>query len=100
MAFNGIPAFSIHSSEMTVREGLKLLSQHEFAVIVFAASGILAHSRSAAQAPVTAVIEWSKKGKKDDLAPGLWQPQTALIQRLTERTARWVDFEVFWPASD
>ena len=64
MAFNGIPSFPIHSSEMTVRAGLKLLSQHEFAVIVFAASGISAHSRGVARARVTVAVEWSNKGRK------------------------------------
>ncbi len=64
MALNEIPPFSIHSSEMTVRARRKLLSQHEFAVVIFAASGISAHSRSVARARVTAAVEWSKKGKK------------------------------------
>jgi len=95
MDLNEIPPFAIHSSEMTVREGLKLLSQHEFVVIVFAASGISAHSRSAARAQVTAVIEWSKKRQKDDLAPGLLRSQTALIQGLTGRTATWVNAKYF-----
>jgi hypothetical protein len=63
MALNGIPPFGVHSTKMTVRAGRKLLSQHEFAVLVFAASGISAHSRSVARARFTAAIEWSKKGK-------------------------------------
>lgn len=64
MAFNGIPPFKIHSAEMTVHIGRKFLSQHEWAVIIFAASGISAHSRRVAKARITAVIEWSNKGKK------------------------------------
>src|ERR1700739_49623 len=64
MALNEIPPFPIHSSEMTVLARRKLLSQHEFAVIVFAASGISAHSRRVARATMTAAVEWSKKGKK------------------------------------
>jgi hypothetical protein len=64
MAFNGIPPFSVHLSEMAVLERLKSLSQHEFAVIVFAASGISAHSRKVARARFTCAVEWSKKGKK------------------------------------
>jgi len=64
MAISGIPAFPIHSSAMTVRDGLKSLSRHEFAVIVFAASGISAYSRSFARARLTAVVEWSEKGRK------------------------------------
>jgi hypothetical protein len=67
MALNGIPPFSIHSAEMTVHSGRKFLSQHEFGVIVFAASGISAHSRLVARARITAVVEWSRKGKKSIL---------------------------------
>jgi hypothetical protein len=59
-----IPAFSIHSAPREVHIGRKFLSQHEFSVIVFAATGISAHSRSAARAHVTFAVEWSKKGKK------------------------------------
>ena len=64
MALDGIPAFSIHTSTMAVRVRPKLLSEQEFAVVVFAASGISPHSRSAAKARITAVVEWSAKGKK------------------------------------
>ena len=64
MALDEIPAFSIHTSRMVVRLRPMLHSEQEFAVIVFAASGISAHSRSAAKARITAVVEWSDKGKK------------------------------------
>jgi hypothetical protein len=64
MALKGIPPFSIHSAEMTVRSGQKSLCEQDFAVIVFAASGISAHSRRVATARITAVVEWSNKGKK------------------------------------
>lgn len=64
MALKRIPAFSIHSAEVVVPIGPKFLSQHEFGVIVFAASGISAHSRMVAKARITAAVEWSKKGKK------------------------------------
>jgi hypothetical protein len=52
----------------------KLLSEQEFSVVVFAASGISANSRSAAKARITAMVEWSNKGKKSILhqdSPGL-----------------------------
>jgi hypothetical protein len=64
MALNGIPPFGVHSTKMAVRAGRKLLSQHEFSVIVFAASGISARSRRVAKARFTTAVEWSKKGKK------------------------------------
>lgn len=64
MAINGIPSFPIHSSMTAVSDGQRLLSQQEFAVIVFAASGISARSRRVAKARLTAMVEWSKKGKK------------------------------------
>lgn len=64
MALDGIPAFSIHTSRMAVRVRTKLLSEQEFSVAVFAASGISAHSRLAAKARITAVVEWSARGKK------------------------------------
>lgn len=70
MALNEIPPFSIHSAEMIVRDGRKFLSEQEFAVIIFAASGISAHSRRVARARITAVVEWSKKGKKTILHKG------------------------------
>lgn len=64
MALKGIPPFRIHSAEITAHIGPKFLSQHEFGVIVFAASGISAHSRLVARARITAAVEWSRKGKK------------------------------------
>jgi hypothetical protein len=75
MAFNGIPPFSVHSTEMTVRAGRKLLSQHEYAVIVFAASGVSAHSRSVARARMIAAVEWSNKGKKTILHQDCCSPK-------------------------
>ena len=75
MDFSGIPAFPIHSSAMSVRDGLKLLSRHEFAVIVFAASGISAHSRTVARTQLTAVVEWSGKGKKTILHQDCCNPK-------------------------
>ena len=70
MASKGMRAFSIHSAEMVVPIGPKFLSEQEFGVIVFAASGISAHSRVVARARITAAIEWSKKGKKTILHKG------------------------------
>ena len=70
MALKGIPSFSIHSAEMTVQGGRKFLSEQEFAVIIFAASGISAHSRRVAKARITVAVEWSKKGKKTILHAG------------------------------
>lgn len=64
METDGIPTFSIHTSERRVRIGRKFLSEHEFSVIVFAASGISANSRRVAKARMTAVVEWSNKGKR------------------------------------
>ena len=64
MAFSKIPAFPIHSPTVNVRQGLKSLSRHVFAVIVFAASGISARSQSFAWSGLTVVVEWSEKGKK------------------------------------
>lgn len=64
MAFNGIPPFPIHSSTGAARERRRLLCQREFSVITYAASGISAHSRTAATARITAMVEWSTNGKK------------------------------------
>lgn len=64
MEGNGMPTFAIHTSEKRVRIGRKFLSELEYSVVVFAASGISAHSRRVAKARMTAVVEWSKKGKK------------------------------------
>jgi hypothetical protein len=49
---------------MAVRAGPKLLSQHEFSVIVFAASGISARSRRVSKARFTVAVEGSKRAKK------------------------------------
>ena len=70
MGLKGIPAFRIHSAEAVVPIGPKFLSEQEFGVIVFAASGISASSRVVAKARITAAIEWSKKGKKTILHKG------------------------------
>jgi len=75
MALKGIPAFLIHSAEGEVHVGRKFLSQHEFSVIVCAATGISAHSRSVARARVTFAVEWSKKGKKTILHQDCCNPK-------------------------
>jgi hypothetical protein len=72
MAFKEIPRFPLHSSEMTVIDGPRLLSQGKFAVLVFAASGISAHSRIVAKAQVTSVVEGQKR-QNYDLGPRLLQ---------------------------
>ena len=64
MDFNEIPPFPICCTEMTVRAGQKFLSELEFRVVVFAATGVPARSRSIAKARVTFAVEWSNKGKK------------------------------------
>lgn len=99
MAVNGIRPFSVHSSGRAVNIGLKLLSQAEFAVIIFAASGISARSRWVVQGAVHIPHGVVGHQQKNDRAPGKLQSQTALIKGLTERTARWVNFAVFLPAS-
>lgn len=75
MALKGIPAFSIHSAEGPIPIGPKFLSEHEFGVIVFAASGISAHSRLVAKARITAAVEWSAKGKKTILHQDCCNPK-------------------------
>ena len=70
MALKGMPAFPVHSAEVMVPIGPRFLCEHEFGVIVFAASGISAHSRVVARARITAAVEWSKKGKKTILHKG------------------------------
>ena len=75
MALNEIPPFGVHSTEMTVRAGRKLLSQQEFAVIVFAASGISARSRIVAGARFTTAVEWSRKGRKTILHQDCCSPK-------------------------
>ena len=64
MALNGIPAFPIHSAKFRPGIGPKFLSKYEFAVIIFAASGVSASSRRIGTARITAAVEWSGKGKK------------------------------------
>jgi len=49
---------------MTVSTGRKFLSEQEFSVVVFAATGIPARSRRVAKARLTLAVEWSDKGKK------------------------------------
>jgi len=75
MARSGFPPLSIHCTEVLVREQRKFLSQHEFAVVVCAASGISAHSRVYKRARVTFAVEWSKKGKKTILHQDCCNPQ-------------------------
>ena len=75
MDFNEIPAFPVQCTTVTARERPKFLSQHEFAVVVCAASGISAHSRVYKRARVTFAVEWSKKGKKTILHQDCCNPQ-------------------------
>ena len=75
MDFNEIPPFPIMCTEMTVRTEQKFLSEQEFAVIIFAASGISAHSRVFKRARVTFAVEWSKKGKKTILHQDCCNPK-------------------------
>jgi len=62
--FNDIPPFPISCTELTVRVGEKLLSEQEFVVVLFAATGISALSRRVAKARLTFAVEWSAKGKR------------------------------------
>ncbi len=71
MDLNEVSPFTIHCAGVMARGERKFLSQHEFAVIVFAASGISAQSRVFKMVRVTAAVEWSKKGKRTILHPGL-----------------------------
>lgn len=64
MALNEIRPFSVHSAQIMDGIGPKFLSKYEFSVIIFAASGISAHSRRIARARITAAVEWSGKGKR------------------------------------
>ena len=75
MDSNEIFPFSAHRDAVMVESGQKLLSQHEYAVIIFAASGISAQSRMVARARVTAAVEWSKKGKKTILHQDCCNPK-------------------------
>ncbi len=49
---------------MTARTGQKFLSDLEFVVVLFAATGIPARTRRIARARLTLAIEWSEEGKK------------------------------------
>jgi hypothetical protein len=73
--FNDIPPFPISCTEMTVRVGEKLLSEQEFVMVLFAATGISAGSRRVARASQTFAIEWSDKGKKTILHQDCCNPK-------------------------
>jgi hypothetical protein len=75
MDLNEIPTFTVHCAAVTAQDEQKFLSQHEFAVIVCAASGLSAHSRAAVRARVTFAVEWSKKGKKTILHQDCCNPK-------------------------
>ena len=75
MDLNEIPSFPISCTEMTVRTGQKFLSEQEFIVVVFAATGVSAHSRRVARARVTFAVEWSDKGKKTILHQDCCNPK-------------------------
>ena len=75
MDFNEIPPFPIQCTEMTVRTGEKFLSELEFGVVVFAATGISARSRRVAKARLTFAVEWSNKGKKTILHQDCCNPK-------------------------
>lgn len=64
MDFKDIPPFPVYCTELTVRTGQKFLSEQEFVVVVFAATGISARSRRIAKARLTFAVEWSEEGKK------------------------------------
>lgn len=64
MAANGMPTFAIHTPKRRIRIGRKFLSELEYSVLVFAASGISARSQRVAKARVTFAVEWSEKGKR------------------------------------
>ena len=64
MDLNEIPLFPIQCTEMTVRIGPKFLSEQEFGVVVFAATGISSGSRRVGRARLTFAVEWSGQGKK------------------------------------
>ena len=75
MDFNEIPSFPIHCTEVTVRVGEKFLSEQEFVVVLFAATGISARSRRIARARLTFAVEWSNKGKKTILHQDCCNPK-------------------------
>ena len=64
MDFNDLPPFPISCAAITVRSGQKILSELEFVVVLFAATGIPARSRRVAKARLTLAVEWSEEGKK------------------------------------
>ncbi len=64
MDLNDLPPFPISCTAMTVRSGQKFLSEQEFVVVLFAATGIPARSRRIAKARLTLAVEWSEEGKK------------------------------------
>jgi len=75
MDSNEIPPFAIQCTEMTVRIGRKFLSEQEFAVVVFAATGISACSRNVGRARLTFAVEWSNKGKRTILHQDCCNPK-------------------------
>lgn len=75
MDSNEIFPFSAHCDAVTVGSDQKFLSQYEYVVIIFAATGISAQSRSVARARVTAAVEWSKKGKRTILHQDCCNPK-------------------------
>ncbi len=75
MDLNEIPPFPICCTEMTVRTGEKFLSEQQFVVVVFAATGISARSRRVARARLTFAVEWSDRGKKTILHQDCCNPK-------------------------
>ena len=75
MDSNDIPPFPICCAEMTVRSGQKILSEQEFVVVLFAATGISARSRRIARARLTFAVEWSDKGKRTILHQDCCNPK-------------------------
>jgi hypothetical protein len=63
MAIKGIPPFAIHSFVMTEPESEMLLCEHEFTVLVFAASRVSAESVNAEFSRLTGMAKWSESGK-------------------------------------
>ena len=70
-----MPPFPLSCTETTVRKGRKFLSEQEFVVVVFAATGIPAQSRRVARARLTFAVEWSDKGKKTILHQDCCNPK-------------------------
>jgi hypothetical protein len=75
MNSNEIPPFAVQCTAMTVRIGPKFLSEQEFAVVVFAATGISARSRNIGRARLTFAVEWSDKGKRTILHQDCCNPK-------------------------